>query len=246
MPTMLANQCVSGKVSSMTATKSVMGRARKAPGPPSSQAQKTNDRNTTVGEMLSPLLIIIGERTFSARMLTTVTPAMTSKARPTPNSEGQQHRRGHRQHEPHVGHEAQKEGQDAPHQGEVDAEHEQQNGDAEGRDQVQNGAQSELANHALANESQPPDLRVVGPALARSRTMRAGPSASKNNTIIRMRNRLLKKPAMPDRTTPTAPVSALGSTTSRSLRSRAPDGLRGPGWTPASRSVRTSSCRCPR
>ena len=69
----------------MTATNRVMGKARKAPGPPSSHAQKMNDKNTTVGEMLSPRLII-GERTFSARMLIIVTPAMTSKARPKPNS----------------------------------------------------------------------------------------------------------------------------------------------------------------
>jgi hypothetical protein len=35
------------------------------------------------------------------------------------------------------------------------------------------------------------------PALARSRCMRAGASAN-NNTIMRIKNRLLKKPAMPD------------------------------------------------
>lgn len=50
MPTKLANQRVSGKVSSMTATKRVIGNARKAPGPPRSQAQNTNDRNTIVGD----------------------------------------------------------------------------------------------------------------------------------------------------------------------------------------------------
>ena len=86
MPMRLANQRVSGKVSNMTATKSVIGNARKAPGPPRSQAQKTKDKKTMVGEMLSPRLIIIGERTFSARMLTSVTPTMTSTARVNPNS----------------------------------------------------------------------------------------------------------------------------------------------------------------
>jgi hypothetical protein len=74
MPMRLANQRVSGKVSNITATKRVMGKARKAPGPPRSQAQNTNERKTMVGEMLSPRLIIIGERTFSASMLITTTP----------------------------------------------------------------------------------------------------------------------------------------------------------------------------
>ena len=34
------------------------GQSQEGAGPPSSQAQKMNDRNTTVGEMLRPLLIM--------------------------------------------------------------------------------------------------------------------------------------------------------------------------------------------
>src|SRR5215213_4758584 len=64
-PMRLASQRVSGNVSNMTATNRVIGSARKAPGPPSSQAQITNDRKTIVGEMFKPRPIIIGERTFS-------------------------------------------------------------------------------------------------------------------------------------------------------------------------------------
>src|SRR5215204_1974415 len=81
----VGHQHVFGKVTNMMATNRARGNARKAPGPPSSQAQNTNDIKTTVGEMQRPRLIIIGERTFSARMLTIVTPAITSNVRPTPN-----------------------------------------------------------------------------------------------------------------------------------------------------------------
>ena len=61
-PMRLASHLVSGKVSNMTATKSVMGSARNAPGPPSSHAQKINDKNTIVGEMFKPRPINIGEQ----------------------------------------------------------------------------------------------------------------------------------------------------------------------------------------
>ena len=80
MPMTLASQRVSGKVSSIKATKSVRGAARNAPGPPSSHAQKMNAKKTTVGERLSPRPISIGESAFSASMLITITPAMTSNA----------------------------------------------------------------------------------------------------------------------------------------------------------------------
>jgi hypothetical protein len=53
-----ASQRVSGKVSNITATNSVMGRARNTPGPPSNHAQKMKDRYTIVGEMLSPRHLI--------------------------------------------------------------------------------------------------------------------------------------------------------------------------------------------
>src|SRR5918997_185758 len=82
----LASQRVSAKVSSIMATKRVMGSARNAPGPPSSHAQTMKDKNTIVGEMLSPRPIISGESTFSASTLMTITPAMTRTARVTPNS----------------------------------------------------------------------------------------------------------------------------------------------------------------
>jgi hypothetical protein len=65
------------------------------------------------------------------------------------------------------------EGQDAPHQGEVDAKHEQQNGEADSRDEVQYRAQPELADHALADEGQPLDVRVVG-ASARPQPVHEG------------------------------------------------------------------------
>src|SRR5215204_1519047 len=51
-------QRVSGKVSNITTTNSVMGSARNAPRPPSNQAQKMKDRNIIVGEMLSPRHLI--------------------------------------------------------------------------------------------------------------------------------------------------------------------------------------------
>jgi hypothetical protein len=53
-PMRFASQRVSGKMSNITAANSVMGRARNAPRAPSNQAQRTKDRNTIVGEMLSP------------------------------------------------------------------------------------------------------------------------------------------------------------------------------------------------
>jgi hypothetical protein len=70
----LANHRVSGNVSSMPITNRVMGTARNAPGPPSTHAHKMKDKKTTVGERLSPRPISIGESTFSATMLTTITP----------------------------------------------------------------------------------------------------------------------------------------------------------------------------
>ena len=92
--------------------------------------------------MLSPRPIIIGESTFSASMLITITPAIDQQ-RPghTELGQGQYHRGCHRQHEPDVGHEAQEEGQDAPHQREVHAQHEQQDGYASPCDEVDDGAQ---------------------------------------------------------------------------------------------------------
>ena len=48
------------------------------------------------------------------------------------------------------------------------------------------------------------------PVLARSRFIMAGPSASKNSTMIRIRKRLLRKSATPERMAPMAPVRALG------------------------------------
>jgi hypothetical protein len=48
------------------------GQRQEGAWPPSNRAQ-----NTPVGERLRPLLIITGERTFPARMLTTVTPEFT-------------------------------------------------------------------------------------------------------------------------------------------------------------------------
>jgi hypothetical protein len=49
-----------------------------------------------------------------------------------------------------------------------------------------------------------------GPVLARRRFIMAGPSASRNCTMIRIRKRLLRKSATPERTAPMAPVRARG------------------------------------
>jgi hypothetical protein len=48
------------------------------------------------------------------------------------------------------------------------------------------------------------------PALARRRFIMAGPSASKNSTMTRIKNKLLRKSATPERMMPMAPVRALG------------------------------------
>src|SRR5215210_9312272 len=80
MPMTAASQRVSGKVPNIKTTKIVSGAARNASGPPSSHAQKINPMKRIVGERLSPRPISIGESAFSARMLITMTPAMTSNA----------------------------------------------------------------------------------------------------------------------------------------------------------------------
>ncbi len=80
-------------------------------------AQKTKDRKMIVGETFSPRPIIIGESTFSARMLITTTPAIDQhRSGHAELGQGQHNRGRHRQHEPYVGHEAQEEGQDPPKQ----------------------------------------------------------------------------------------------------------------------------------
>src|SRR5918993_1501281 len=73
-----------GNVSNITATNSVMGRARDAPGPPSNQAQKMKDRNTIVGEMLSPRPIIRG----AARRIPTSTSTVAARTSITRKNEG--------------------------------------------------------------------------------------------------------------------------------------------------------------
>ena len=80
MPMTFASQRVSGKVSSIKIRKIVSGAAKNAPGPPSNHAQKMNPKKRTVGEMLKPRPMSIGESAFSASMLMTITPAMTSNA----------------------------------------------------------------------------------------------------------------------------------------------------------------------
>ena len=80
MPMTLASQRVSGNVSSIKTRKIVRGAARNAPGPPSSHAQKMKPDEENRRRDAKPRPISIGESAFSASMLITVTPAMTSNA----------------------------------------------------------------------------------------------------------------------------------------------------------------------
>src|SRR5215213_4571745 len=75
--------------------------------------------------------------------------------------EGQNHGWRYRQDEADPGYEAQEEGQNAPHQRKVNPENEQQDGHASTRNEVDYGAQPELAHNVPAEDSQALHLWAV-------------------------------------------------------------------------------------
>src|SRR5215212_10446929 len=208
-----ASQRVSGKVSNIKTTKMVRGAARNAPGPPSSHAQKINPIKRTVGERLSPRPISIGESAFSANMLITMTPAITSRARSRPCSARARTTAGATARgNPIQGMKLKKKAK-MPHI----------RGKSTPRTRSKMVTPAPVTRLTMARSPswrttfRPKTVRrcTCGrslPALACSLFIMAGPSARKNSTIIRMRNRLLRKSATPDRRLPMAPVMALGLT----------------------------------
>ena len=126
MPMRLASHRVSGKVSNIMTTKIVSGAARKAPGPPSNHAQKMNPKKRTVGEMLKPRPISIGESDVLGQYVDHYHPRDDQqRAGHTKLGQGQDHRGRHRKRQADPRYEAQEEGQDAPHQGKVNPQDQQ-------------------------------------------------------------------------------------------------------------------------
>ena len=117
---------------------------------------------------------------------------MTSKARPKPNSPGQKHTqappraRGRRRAR------SSRRSQDAPHQGKS-TPRPQQNGYAQSGDEVEYGTHPNWRTTPWPTKARRSTCGWSPPALARRRSIMAGPSASRNKTIIRIKNRLLRK-----------------------------------------------------
>ena len=162
MPMTFASQRVSGKVSSIKIRKIVRGAARNAPGPPSSHAQKMNPRKRTVGERLSPRPISIGESAFSASMLITITPAMTSNALVRPCSARARTTAGATARgNPIQGMKLRKKAR-MPHiSGKSTLKYEQQDNHTGPRNEVDYGAQPELAYDVPAEDGQALHLRMI-------------------------------------------------------------------------------------
>ena len=175
----------------------------------------------TVGERLSPRPISIGESVLSQNV-DHYDPCDDQQCPlDTVLGECQNHGWCYRQRQADPGYEAQKKVK-MPHQRKVNPENEHQDDHTRPGNEVDYGPQPELAHHVPTEDGQPGDLRMFGPALERRRFIMAGPSASKNSTIIRIKNRLLRKSAT-ERTVPMAPVMALGSARSARRPSKFPD-----------------------
>jgi hypothetical protein len=171
--------------------KIVRGAARNAPAPPSSHAQKINPRKRTVGEMPSPRPISIGDSRFSATTLITITPTMTSTARVTPDSararttagatangrpiQGMKLRKKAKM--PHIS------GKSTPNKNSKMAKPTP----VTRLTMARNPSWRTTFRPKTVSRS---TCRLTLPALACSLFIMAGPSASKNSKIIRMRNML--------------------------------------------------------